>query len=80
MVMGPVVPTCTYNTELAATGINCRIAAGRDTLLDILGEDEYRIAVAELQSKVNVYVPEPTGRVKKSPTMVTPPPQTNLYQ
>jgi len=59
--------------------MDCRIAAGRDTLLDMLAEEEYRIAVAELQSKVNVYVPEPAAPEKKSPTMMTPP-QTSLYQ
>lgn len=80
MVIGPVVPTCAYTTELAATGMNCRVAAGRDTALDMLRDEEYCIETGALQSKLNCEVPEPAARVNASPTRSTPPPQASLYQ
>jgi hypothetical protein len=45
------VRTCAHTTELVATGINCRVAAGRDTTLDML-RDEDRCIGASIRSKV----------------------------
>src|SRR5579863_8201135 len=80
IVIGPDAPVCTYTTELAATGIICRVAAGSETGLDMLGEEEYCIGVGTLQSNVNETVPWPGLSVQTFPTNKTPPPQASLYE